>query len=39
MCLQAKEKVNRLIQAGIDAGARLILDGRHLEVYVYIYVI
>ncbi|PWA59401.1 methylmalonate-semialdehyde dehydrogenase [Artemisia annua] len=31
----AKEKVNRLIQAGIDAGARLILDGRHIEVPKY----
>nr|GEV30844.1 methylmalonate-semialdehyde dehydrogenase [acylating], mitochondrial-like isoform X1 [Tanacetum cinerariifolium] len=31
----AKEKVNRLIQVSIDAGARLILDGRHLEVPKY----
>ncbi|KAM0012369.1 putative methylmalonate-semialdehyde dehydrogenase (CoA acylating) [Helianthus debilis subsp. tardiflorus] len=31
----AKEKVNRLIQIGIEAGARLILDGRHIEVPKY----
>ncbi|KAK9050356.1 hypothetical protein SSX86_030674, partial [Deinandra increscens subsp. villosa] len=31
----AKEKVNRLVQVGIDAGARLILDGRHIEVPKY----
>ncbi|KAJ9538042.1 hypothetical protein OSB04_030775 [Centaurea solstitialis] len=31
----AKEKVNRLVQAGIDVGARLILDGRHIEVPKY----
>ncbi|KAF5786744.1 putative methylmalonate-semialdehyde dehydrogenase (CoA acylating) [Helianthus annuus] len=31
----AKEKVNRLIQLGIEAGARLILDGRHIEVPKY----
>ncbi|KVH93393.1 Aldehyde dehydrogenase, conserved site-containing protein [Cynara cardunculus var. scolymus] len=31
----AKEKVNRLIQTGIDVGARLILDGRHIEVPKY----
>lgn len=31
----AKEKVNRLIQVGIEAGARLILDGRHIEVPKY----
>ncbi|KAI7745983.1 hypothetical protein M8C21_026847, partial [Ambrosia artemisiifolia] len=31
----AKEKVNRLVQVGIDGGARLILDGRHIEVPKY----
>ncbi|KAM0025328.1 putative methylmalonate-semialdehyde dehydrogenase (CoA acylating) [Helianthus debilis subsp. tardiflorus] len=31
----ANEKVNRLIQIGIEAGARLILDGRHIEVPKY----
>ncbi|MFS7954667.1 putative methylmalonate-semialdehyde dehydrogenase (CoA acylating) [Helianthus anomalus] len=28
----SKEKVNRLIQIGIEAGGRLILDGRHIEI-------
>ncbi|KAL8188953.1 hypothetical protein R6Q57_029473 [Mikania cordata] len=31
----AKENVSRLVQVGINAGARLILDGRHIEVPKY----
>lgn len=32
---QAKERVERLIQSGVDAGARLILDGRGIRVPGY----
>uniref|UniRef100_A0A6Q2WZI6 Methylmalonate-semialdehyde/malonate-semialdehyde dehydrogenase [acylating], mitochondrial n=1 Tax=Esox lucius TaxID=8010 RepID=A0A6Q2WZI6_ESOLU len=29
---QAKERVNRLIQSGVDEGAKLLLDGRNVRV-------
>lgn len=30
---QAKERVCRLIQSGVDSGARLLLDGRDIVVF------
>lgn len=32
---QVKERICRLIQAGVDSGARLVLDGRNIEVPGY----
>lgn len=32
---QAKERVNRLIQSGVDEGAQLLLDGRNVKVQGY----
>ena len=32
MCTQVKERICRLIQAGVESGARLLLDGRNIEV-------
>lgn len=30
--LQAKERICRLIQSGVDSGAKLLLDGRNILV-------
>ena len=30
--IQAKERICRLIQSGVDNGARLVLDGRNIQV-------
>jgi len=32
---QAKERVNKLIQSGVDEGAKLLLDGRNIKVSGY----
>jgi hypothetical protein len=32
LCLQAKERIHRLIQNGVESGARLVLDGRNIVV-------
>lgn len=32
---QAKERVNSLIQSGVDEGAKLLLDGRNVKVKGY----
>lgn len=32
---QAKERVNSLIQSGVDEGASLLLDGRNIKVKGY----
>lgn len=33
---QAKERVCRLVQSGVDSGAKLLLDGRDIVVSNYI---
>ena len=37
MCTQVKERICRLIQAGVDSGARLVLDGGNIEVCLTTY--
>lgn len=32
---QAKERVNSLIQSGVDEGAKVLLDGRNVKVKGY----
>lgn len=32
---QAKERVCRLVQSGVESGARLLLDGRNIKVLSY----
>lgn len=33
--MQAKERVSRLIQSGVDQGAQVLLDGRNIKVKGY----
>lgn len=35
LILQVKDKINRLVQCSVDAGARLLLDGRNIVVFIH----
>lgn len=32
---KAKERIEKLIQSGVDSGAKLVLDGRNIKVYSF----
>ena len=34
LAAQAKERIHRLVQSGVESGARLLLDGRNIVVAV-----
>lgn len=31
---QVKDRISRLVQSGVDSGARLLLDGRNIVVFI-----
>jgi len=35
LAAQAKERIHRLVQSGVESGAKLLLDGRNIVVAFY----